>query len=194
MNNTQSIVTVLGVLIVVLLLGLGQTSNHNQQASAQSALASVGRQLHLFDGNNQDLGIVLTAGGTGVGFNTYIPSQDVKLSFSQSNNPGSVVLEPNRESIYFINSDCTGTPYSHNAYDPQRVTRDGLGRFYKYTIDPQTTLFIRSQLDTNPPTCNLINSNLSQLYHLAPITAPVTLPLAWPLRVGYPTVSSGSIE
>ena len=168
-----------------------------------------GSQLHLYDANNQDLGIVVDHVGN-QGYNSFITSIESFVEFEGSRRlgAGAHAGDPNHHyeayivnngNIFYLLPDCAGIPYSGDiASQPQNTIFIGgsTNRMFK-TTDGLITRnievtnagevpghLIMSYLSSSTGCANNPSASyqVPSFVPLEEISLPFTLPLAWPLQ------------
>lgn len=142
-------------------------------------IGPAGSQLHLFDANGQDLGILINAEANASYFRTYIPTEFVFLNFDQSRNSSSISVTPTG-TIYFHLENCIGTPYAGGPGNPHGAILTH-GRLFKYTDDSIVYGPVSVSV-LEPDGCHNQQFGAGG-YPLQEISLPFSLPLAWPLEV-----------
>lgn len=144
-----------------------------------------GRVLHLYDANNQDLGILVYAGyelknvKDWFEYTTYIRINDQSVLLNFRNSTSSV------RSAYMVTSstpmvfNCVETFIRDRGFQPQQLYKDVEGGDHRYpsyfVIRPDTG-------GTRPAWCPSAYT-YDNTYLITDITLPFTEPLAWPLEV-----------
>lgn len=147
-----------------------------------------GSSLHLYDANNQDLGILIDMQSTwATFFVTYLPVQRMFLSFGQNRDSLSVNVGPAYFGLYFLQENCEGTPYVNDSGNPMGAVISHGNRAFRYTNED--VLHGGQPLSTLEYPTGCLNSlaGAGTLYPMEEITLPFTLPLAWPLTDLHPT-------
>ena len=140
-----------------------------------------GPTLHLYDANNQDLGILLNSNdGLALQFTTYLPEKEIFLEMRQ--NYGNIFLFE-ATSIYYLEQNCNGLPYTNNLGNPHKALKAYANRIFKYT--GEDIIVGQQPLSVLETTTGCQNSlpGAGALYPLEEITLPFSLPLAWLLKV-----------
>jgi hypothetical protein len=147
--------------------------------------AGVGeKQLHLYDGNGQDLGLLINVEHENsdiIEFQTYIKSVGMFFSFNLHDN----FLEPlDSQIIYYSGTNCIGTPY-RNGYVAPMGTVGGLNRFFKTKeFLPNSKVSISSSLNKDGSCTNFDGAGMfSFKIALEEVEPPFTLPLVGPYSV-----------
>jgi hypothetical protein len=155
-----------------------------------------GGQLHLYDGNNQDLGI-LTDNEQSF-YRTYLPDKGLALRIRVLLSRKLAVLSGSSR-IFFDEPNCQGNAYGGEVQGqyPFEISRASEGRYYKGTEDfdgalrtvkSETRLsFTPHPINSQPYefTMECINQEPEErhVYKLEEIDAPFSEPLAWPPRI-----------
>ena len=145
--------------------------------------------LHLYDANDQDLGILVSSDN---GFNSslvYLPGIEGLFAFKQSIgiNPSSfnVGWAFQDTSIYFDNDDCTGKSYVRAAYDiPNNIIKlRKSNRFFKVT-DELSQLPHATQSFWGADSARCTNTQVSEIWlRVEEVTLPFSYPPVGPLKV-----------
>ncbi len=154
---------------------------------------STRNQLHLYDGNGQDLGISLSGEGSDVVV-TYIESIKSTSTFSTNRNGGGGHFEPTG-GIGFSEPNCLGTAFveDFNGAPASRLIMlsNNKGKIYKskgnvlHNIPLRSQLLIVSEKD-DPTACHNIPNQPAILFDVIEaeeITTPFNLPIVWPLEI-----------
>jgi len=133
-------------------------------------------EIHVYDNNNQYLGIVMEMGPEHV--EIFIPSLGARwqsnLNFP-SGCPGDV--------IYFESADCTDTAYSNGPNPTIYDSGNLLGGFYKRDYSGKETIAPESAYNSNCECIQLTAWPSADYYPLTqPVQMPFTTPIAQPLR------------
>jgi len=148
-----------------------------------------GSSVHLFDGNGQDLGVLIS-------MNTTL-NEDLGAIFHfepRSYNSGiGAKFRPLGMELFFEQSNCQGKPFTHFGGDEkQQVYRVTEGQLYAETYwmadfseNPRTRLALSktTQHDTG---CEAIARTIDSSIMLREIALPFSEPLAWPLEIRIP--------
>lgn len=143
-----------------------------------------GQQLHLFDGNGQDLGI--SRGDT----KTYLPTLGVLAEFYISGQQVVTMLTRGGGDLFFDQPDCAGAVYVRMGQNgtPEQIQAvfamnpDFPGRFRIVPGSQFGSFVSRSYPSGDARRC--INSTATQMgWLLEPVTFPFVEPLAYPLRI-----------
>lgn len=135
--------------------------------------------LHLYDANNQDLGIILGADPLALGFTTYISSVSMFMSFKQNFNP----ILPQYSGIYFSNLNCLGTAYTDQLGANQGGILDVNGNFYKYTADPALNNYYPVSMIVPNGTCVNQSASASLFYPVIKVANPFNQPILKPFHI-----------
>jgi len=132
--------------------------------------------VHVYDDNNQYLGIVLAMNPFAV--EIFIPSKGARWHSNNSIQPGCPL-----DRIYFESDNCTGTPYSDGSNPIIHDLGTLLGGFYqqdysgKKTIEPGSSYYFDCQCYSTA------GSPSAEYYPLTQqVQMPFTTPIAQPLR------------
>jgi len=149
----------------------GDTGEHGPAGSS-------GTGLHLYDANGQDLGILLGMPPSDLANNkyqTYLPGAKISLRLTQN-----LEFEDGPSTIYFLTTDCSGVPYSLNSpFYPYGFVRNG-SHFFRSTNAQRGQISFFSRYDGGG--CIVDNGSINSV-EVEEISAPFTLPLAWPPEV-----------
>lgn len=156
-----------------------------------------GMNLHLYDANNQDLGIYIGPDPVNFADRSYKvldPSSSTFFTvvpfFSPFVTDQWARLVTPSNGIKYEAVDCQGMPsYDSVVYDLQTlkavVYGPGGPKYYKATSNTPTQTTVRSWAETDNGQCHNYGSPLEIMaYPLAEVTLPFSEPLALPLRVG----------
>ncbi len=171
----------------------GDTGDMGEQGpqGIQGERGIKGASLHLYDANNQDLG-VLTYGlvsASGVSspslFSTYLFDPGVFVSFRQVNN--SVIFNPTNPlllRVYFPELNCTGQPFSIGINPLELFAAEG-GGYVIWTdrISNSDSMLAKSHFDSNGCVNTQENPDPQNQVHVKYVNNPFTLPIAWPLQI-----------
>jgi len=162
------------------------------QDGAQGLPGKDGLSVHLFDGNNQDLGILLDAdlynGGITRQFRTYLPDENVIVSFFLTHQQRKVQFADGGVSsgIFFEGLNCTGNPSFRIPHSSPHMVY----RMISETISPRYFTFLNDEGDIltksyfDGAICqNFVSPQLQYGYALREISIPFTEPIAWPLEI-----------
>ncbi|MEK9185475.1 MAG: hypothetical protein AAB863_01745 [Patescibacteria group bacterium] len=151
-----------------------------------------GLQLHLYDGNNQDLGILVGRSST------YLPTLAVVADFDL----GYGTFRPTVADLFYEQADCQSTPFVSPSMGLSEVSSIDLENLYRVPADPRqhppTYRIIRSALPasrnylsksnfqgpTSPSPC--VSPGLrgpTPLIAVEEVTLPFTEPLTSPLEI-----------
>ena len=153
----------------------------------QGTAGTPGQNLHIVDGNGQDLGILIGATVRGDGFQTYLSAIDALLSFSQNQTNASFdyagAVEP-----HYSTTDCTGTVFFEGvsaASTDALYFSDALNKyFHKDPSESFTSRPGRSRLD-RVRGCILSGDGSPEPNALLmlEVSLPFNVPLAVPLHI-----------
>ena len=147
---------------------------------------AAGLGLHLFDANNQNLGLLIQASASGDSFTTFIESTRIFVSIRQNrdnNDPGSADIGGLTGAVYFLWQNCQGEPYTSQRGSPPGIVVSSSGRrFFKYTAAAAVLgTNPRSQLDSQG--CINGQHSVTELYPLEELPQPFNFPLKWPFEI-----------
>ncbi len=139
-----------------------------------------GSQLHLYDANGQDLGILITVDRNSFGLNslTFFSNEKVTLTFEET--PTAVTVGPSTSPIFYLENDCSGTPYT-NVYGNRSSVIVSSKRLFKRTGGSPVTQQNTSLLELG--VCNNQSWGATLLYPLEEIDFPFTVPISGPLEI-----------
>lgn len=139
-----------------------------------------GAQLHLYDANGQDLGILITVDRNSFGLNslTFFSNEKVTLTFEET--PTAVTIGPSTSPIFYLENDCSGTPYT-NVYGNRSSVIVSSQRLFKRTDRSPVTQQNTSLLELGA--CNNQSWGATTLYPLEEIDFPFTMPISGPLEI-----------
>lgn len=152
-------------------------------------------QLHLYDANDQDLGILVDTDGST--YRTYLSNLNVVIGFRsftiQETNPHTVSINsPGGQSIAFNQHDCMGQLYVEalangtESWGLQQVYKyPDLDGYYRRIPNASTIDLAYSSISwpVNGCTNNPTSSVVQPFYPLEEIELPFEEPLAWPLQI-----------
>lgn len=157
---------------------------------------------HVFDGNNQDLGIFVNEeGGQSTLLRTLLPDLGRTIDFLMVANGQSVqVVDRYVPAIDFSERDCSGIPFIHVLGGGSITYREtpllgvlktvilGHTRYYKILANSGAIRFRQSFSDGNCVNMDSINfspplSNSVFSYLIEEVTLPFNEPIAWPLSI-----------
>lgn len=149
------------------------------QQGPQGLQGHSGLNLHLFDGNDQYLGIFLSLNQEM--FTTFLPQENVIIDFSKHYNNFGDVIRLRQEEIQFTEVNCSGNPYTiRTSVAADTLMKAAQGLYYKVTTDPVVVLITTSRMNSGG--CNNTSSRDS-LRRLEQVSIPFTEPVAWPLEI-----------
>src|SRR3989344_4512667 len=144
-----------------------------------------GMSFHVYDGNNQDLGVLINADvyGNLKTYTTYLPSLRVLVGFEVDFRNRTVNLTAGMNGgIFFSGSNCAGTAYSRNqsnsSIDWHQIIKVG-SRYFTYKGSSQQNIISYSYMD---PTCKNTSEESSQGYLMQEIYLPFGATV-WPLDI-----------
>ncbi len=144
--------------------------------------------LHLFDANNQDLGILLGSNNGGE-YQIYIPSLKLTTILQSKDNPNpkyiQLIPEHWGDTIEFEDTNCTGVAVSGYASVnsiTQKSSVNGVTHYYRAVPVPNNLQKILSRLDIYG-TCTALDQDENISWQLEEIILPFTEPLIWPLHI-----------
>ena len=158
----------------------------------QGHAGSGGTGLHLYDANNQDLG-VFVQGGLPQDNDTYrsFDSQSglIVLTVLNNNLHQASIFTHGANSIYFESNDCTGIPFTHPTgvmnVIHQKIFSGGSFHYYK-EINGQNVVGVsrvaQSRQDVTG-TCFPSSTSIPESLQLQEVTLPFIEPLVWPLEI-----------
>ena len=149
-----------------------------------------GASLHLFDGGDQDLGLLLDAADPLKPvrtYHTYLSLRDLLLAFAGNARARTLeLITPLNGGVFFEGSDCSGQAFSQNR--PDRVAMEwhelvrATGPRYFKAVDETPAAF--TGLSYIPETfgapCTNTSTSTPNGIWLEEISLPFTEPLAWP--------------
>jgi len=133
--------------------------------------------VHVYDNNNQYLGILLGLGGEDVA--VFIPS--LGASWEADYDLGYIEACPG--TAYFEFANCNGLPYENDPFPVvQDLSGSSLGKFYVVDFNSKNTFSPGSYIDRNCD-CQPASGEPSVVhYQLTEVQMPFTTPIALPLR------------
>ncbi len=144
-----------------------------------------GMSFHVYDGNNQDLGVLINADvyGNLKTYTTYLPSLGVLAGFEVDFRNRTVKLTAGMNGgIFFSGSNCTGTAYSRNqsgaTIDWHQIIKVG-SRYFTYRGSPQQNVVSYSYVES---ICQNTSEESSQGYVMQEINLPFGATV-WPLKI-----------
>ena len=159
------------------------------------------KNLHLYDANGQDLGILvdnlltLFYNGTFIptnisfsGFTTLSSSGDVEFEFSEDVKNNQVLLTTNAgaQNIYFDQSNCLGNGYMTNtnySIMPYVINLTNGPRYFTYLNSNTTNVTVLSYSKKDLTCVNISPDATTTVTLLRETFLPFSLPLAWPLSI-----------
>ena len=146
-----------------------------------------GNQYHLYDANNQDLGVLMYGPRySNDSFETFLPDLGVFVSFHDTDHgPSDIHLAAGEGStILYTGVDCTGDSFT-TVGAALSVQRDAQGRYFTATNDAPITRTFVSQFSTDGCT-NQPQYAYQNTFLLKQITLPFSDLLFKPVHVGLP--------
>lgn len=144
-----------------------------------------GISFHLYDGSNQDLGVLISANvyDNLKRYTTYLPSLGVLANLEVDFRNRTVTLTAGMNGgIFFSGSNCTGTAYSRNqsgaSIDWHQIIKVG-PRYFTYRGSSQQNVVSYSYLES---ICQNTNQESSQGYIMQEIYLPFGV-LYWPAKI-----------
>ncbi|MBI4059746.1 collagen-like protein [Candidatus Giovannonibacteria bacterium] len=138
-----------------------------------------GENLHLFDANGQDLGLVISGDGGANPFTVYISSLRGVVSTAN----GREVITPKVEEVFFLERDCNGEPLSRGVFDHLNQIRRGAdGKLYMPTADPLQRRDFQSHFSITPGRCENARGDLDAIL-IRKVTLPFLEPVVGPLEI-----------
>lgn len=141
-----------------------------------------GDRLHFFDGNNQDLGIVLEASSGGV--KTYVPALNRVVTFliEAGRHPPFTPEIRRFGTLYYESNNCFGDGLIEESLaDPIGLLQfDNI--FFKIQVNTGATRTIRS-VNESGAGCRSIGTQDRVTFILKEVVLPFSLPLAWPPEI-----------
>jgi hypothetical protein len=142
-----------------------------------------GRVLHLFDRNDNDLGIYVGFKESINGRTAFVPSLGGIVEYEVNNSPSgqSIALKP-AAVLYYLEPDCQGQSYVGDPYSPQIIIKaQGHTRFFKVSADlPQGNVTAKSRLESTG--CSNGDA-VAHITRVEEVSLPFPYPPAWPLEV-----------
>ncbi len=155
-------------------------------------LAGTPKQLHLYDGNNIDLGWIVSASGQGSpsnAFTVYVPSQGLFVDYGLDGLNVSANIGGGSGTVYFNGPNCVGTPLLNASnqgagnYSSPNTLFGFDGYLYKKNISVTTTTTVFSAR-VGGSCQNLENpEEIEALSLVVYPTPPIVLNPVWPIRV-----------
>ena len=144
---------------------------------------------HLYDANNQDLGIFL--GRTSFSSGDYETlASGITVYFTTDDNNQTAVLHASQETVAFTTTDCSGTPYVVSPRPTNTLTsylQTPIGiRYYTRLPLPSAPQLLQANIDpTTSSACQVFPDHPAtvNVTPMREITLPFTLPLNWPLTI-----------
>lgn len=163
------------------------------QRGPQGEQGIPGIQLHLFDGNEQDLGILIDFAR----YTSYLPDLDLFVEFSESGNfdQGVDVRLVRGGNVWFGGPNCTGQMFVEgNDVASSRLYRSIHSRnpevygYSRIASDQSVDLILSSRQNDDPVNpCTIYEPRDQRVQHyfpVEPVELPFQEPIAWPLKVG----------
>lgn len=154
----------------------------------------VNSSLHLYDANDQDLGILIGTTGFNSAMVTYIPDLDVVFRFSQTPDSNSntflvttergPVIQSGGKGIYFKEVNCTGDSYVGitMGFSPNSVVLlKNTTRFFK-VLNEIVSIETSSYWNTETGVC-INTTDISKKIPMKEFTPPFSYPPTGPLKV-----------
>lgn len=179
----------------------GDTGNQGLQGERgdtgqQGASGSV---LHLYDGNGQDLGVLIRGEANPGRFTTYIKldnDHNALADFADNGSCSSIPCVPGFDvsptALYFTQPNCTGDAFMSGPVHAQEVYYASNRRNFGYFV-PRPDTFVDNSGDGRLARSEMLqdgcsgdlgpNIHKSNNYLVQYVTLPFTEPLAWPLHV-----------
>lgn len=140
-----------------------------------------GFSFHVFDGANQDLGIMIDF--TPNGYNTYLPDQDLVLRFETRSNGIATLEATYAGGTYYPDDNCAGVAFAENVLNGQQLFRGSAMPYYRALVGSPAIRNFRSRSELSSGCHNEIGT-FQHSYLVQLVTLPFTQPLIWPLRIG----------
>jgi len=142
-----------------------------------------GTDLHLFDADGQDLGVLLdvdTSDNDTHVYTAFLPS--IGLIEVKTKNNESILSLQSKFGVFFTDVDCSGNAFTILSYSGHLMNKISDGRYFTASSSTSEILTGVSLDDTNK--CVAINSGTSTIgFLLKEVVLPFTEPLAWPLEI-----------
>jgi len=135
-----------------------------------------GTELHLFDGDNQDLGIVVRA-EIGGSWTTYLEDEDVLVEFSQGGSTAGLNIPA--KAILFTELNCTGTTFISGG-TPQVLYRDDAGSFFLKPLPGVTAIRNKKSFRDGSNICKNSFQSLTNTRLFSVVTLPFSVSTAVP--------------
>jgi hypothetical protein len=169
--------------------GIAGGNGQNGAPGAKGDMGLPGKQYHLYDANNQDLGVLISA--TGNRYQTFLPDLGVfvsihESSLTQTNSPYDPYLSVGDDATaLYASADCTGDGFLP-VLVPLYVLHDEHGQYLLPTSDlPVTRVSLSVFRSANGGTCQSMSAQaFNATYLLKPITLPFSDPVVKPVHVG----------
>jgi hypothetical protein len=142
-----------------------------------------GTSLHLFDGNDNDLGVFVGFTDVSHGRLTYELSVDGLIEFEINRSPSGQSIEVKPiPFVYYLGPNCEGQSYIGSPYAPQLIIKaNGQSRFFRVSGEPPLeNVQTVSHLDISGCDNEL---SFQHLYRVDEVTLPFPYPPVWPLTV-----------
>lgn len=153
----------------------GINKDINSLQSRVDNLENQNHQLHLYDANGQDLGILIRTGF----FETFLPNEKVIIEFQGAQVVG---MNAGFGRVYYLQPNCVGAPYFDLTIRPHDLLAySSISRFFTYYGDPIISGHAYSKLEDNG-TCGGADYN-HDFSPLIEIALPFTLPLGSPFHI-----------
>ncbi len=158
-------------------------------AGPQGPQGIPGQQLHLYDANNQDLGVLVNSDPDYVGrkFTSYLSQEEIFLKFEHqySNSLGfSVNLPPSGGSVKYSQLNCQGqafTSFPGYVRGAFFVNSNGAHHLFKYIY--VSNVSYASTLSELAPSGCVNSANTDTSYPIQEVPLPFTEPLVYPLHI-----------
>ena len=138
--------------------------------------SSAKADIHVYDNNNQYLGILLDSDDSSASI--YIPSLEASWIYHLSSSCGDEAV------AYYENGTCTGQAYARRPFSHVLDFTDfaSLGGYYIPNYSGRTNITPGSYIETNCECWQTSSLPEAEYYPLEPVQLPFTTPVALPLR------------
>lgn len=139
--------------------------------------------LHLYDANNLDLGLLVSVGDpvNANRFVSYLPDSDIFLEFRQDSETRTIYMHNLGSPLYFSSENCTGTPHSPNNGNPGATLVSHTNRVFKFT--GQEKVLGNDSWSRLTNGCENGQGFYGYYYPVEEISLPFSLPPVWPIEV-----------
>ena len=148
-----------------------------------------GNTLHLYDGNNQDLGLIVSTDVSN--YITYIPQSNVSVQIKADDVAKSIGVYTFYNTVTFEDVNCGGAAFASQR-NPKSIKNliqvtgliGGINRYYRYESTSPIHQITKSLVNSSSGCANLDGgADFYPNFALQEVALPFTEPLAWPLEI-----------